>query len=56
LGYRPPHLHKRHDQPHILSCEDLASFVNYMADLVLHLAELQEDIVWTNENYRRIGE
>lgn len=50
------HLHRPYDEPDILDYENLASFVNYMAGLVLHLAELQEDVVWTSENHRRMAE
>ncbi len=50
------HLHRPHDEAQFLDYENLASFVNYMAGLVLRLAELQEDVVWTDEYYRRIGE
>jgi len=50
------HLHRPHDEADDLDYENLASFVNYMAGLVLHLADLREDVVWTDRNYRRIGE
>ena len=51
-----PHRHMPYDEVDMLDYENLASFVNYMAGLVLHLADLQEDVVWTDERYRHIGE
>jgi len=53
---RERHLHRPQDESDALDYENLASFVNYMAGLVLHLSELKENIVWTDKNYRRIGE
>ena len=48
------HLHRPHDEPAILDYDNLASFIDYMTGLVLHLADLEDDIVWTDENYRHI--
>lgn len=49
-----PHIHKPSDEIELFDLDNMASLVNYFADMVVWLSNSREDIVWTSPSFKRL--
>ncbi len=48
------HIHKPSDEIELFDLDNMATLVNYFADMVVWLSNNREDIVWTNPSFKRL--
>ncbi len=48
------HIHRPSDEVELFDLDNMATLVNYFADMVVWLSNNREDIVWTNPSYKRL--